>query len=76
MIREFINLRDRLANSQHHAFLKVEKILLDMLRTQNQEGIKDLVNKIYPEEDEIKWEKLRDNRDFSVLVWYECEEER
>ncbi|XP_059090610.1 N-alpha-acetyltransferase 25, NatB auxiliary subunit-like [Tigriopus californicus] len=76
-IREFVKLRDRLANSQHNLSLKTERILLDLLTetTKHAQTVQMMSYlEVDPNQDEIPWEKLVDNRDFQVSVSWEKSE--
>uniref|UniRef100_A0A8C7BPD0 N-alpha-acetyltransferase 25, NatB auxiliary subunit n=1 Tax=Neovison vison TaxID=452646 RepID=A0A8C7BPD0_NEOVI len=69
-IPEFIAFRNRLNNSLHFAQVRTERMLLDLLLEANistslAESIKSM--NLQPEEDDIPWEALRDNRDLNVF---------
>ncbi|KAM4710073.1 N-alpha-acetyltransferase 25, NatB auxiliary subunit [Discoglossus pictus] len=69
-IPEFIAFRNRLNNSLHFAQVRTERMLLDLLLEANissslEESIKSM--SLSPEEDDIPWKDLRDNRDLTVL---------
>ncbi|XP_049554576.1 N-alpha-acetyltransferase 25, NatB auxiliary subunit isoform X2 [Orcinus orca] len=69
-IPEFIAFRNRLNNSLHFAQVRTERMLLDLLLEANvstslAESIKSM--NLRPEEDDIPWEALRDNRDLNVF---------
>ncbi|KAM4052844.1 N-alpha-acetyltransferase 25, NatB auxiliary subunit [Anomaloglossus baeobatrachus] len=69
-IPEFIAFRNRLNNSLHFAQVRMERMLLDLLLDANistslEENIKSMC--LSPEEDDIPWKELRDNRDLTVL---------
>ncbi|KAM4809936.1 N-alpha-acetyltransferase 25, NatB auxiliary subunit [Rhinophrynus dorsalis] len=69
-IPEFIAFRNRLNNSLHFAQVRTERMLLDLLLEANissslEESIKAM--SLSPEEDDIPWKDLRDNRDLTVL---------
>uniref|UniRef100_A0A2K5I270 N-alpha-acetyltransferase 25, NatB auxiliary subunit n=1 Tax=Colobus angolensis palliatus TaxID=336983 RepID=A0A2K5I270_COLAP len=69
-IPEFIAFRNRLNNSLHFAQVRTERMLLDLLLEANistslAESIKSM--NLRPEEDDIPWEDLRDNRDLNVF---------
>ncbi|MEE6503871.1 hypothetical protein FKM82_004997 [Ascaphus truei] len=69
-IPEFIAFRNRLNNSLHFAQVRTERLLLDLLLEANissslEESIKSM--SLSPEEDDIPWKDLRDNRDLTVL---------
>ncbi|XP_030624427.1 N-alpha-acetyltransferase 25, NatB auxiliary subunit isoform X2 [Chanos chanos] len=70
-IPEFISFRSRLNNSLHFAQVRTERMLLDLLLEADissplEESVKSMG--LCPEEDDIPWENLRDNRDLTVLV--------
>ncbi|XP_048370358.1 N-alpha-acetyltransferase 25, NatB auxiliary subunit isoform X1 [Sphaerodactylus townsendi] len=69
-IPEFIAFRNRLNSSLHFAQVRIERMLLDLLLEANisvslEESIKSM--SLSPEEDDIPWKDLRDNRDLTVL---------
>ncbi|XP_062999880.1 N-alpha-acetyltransferase 25, NatB auxiliary subunit isoform X2 [Elgaria multicarinata webbii] len=69
-IPEFIAFRNRLNSSLHFAQVRTERMLLDLLLEANistslEESIKSM--SLCPEEDDIPWNDLRDNRDLTVL---------
>uniref|UniRef100_A0A8C3GLA0 N-alpha-acetyltransferase 25, NatB auxiliary subunit n=1 Tax=Cairina moschata TaxID=8855 RepID=A0A8C3GLA0_CAIMO len=69
-IPEFIAFRNRLNSSLHFAQVRTERMLLDLLLEANistslEESIKSM--SLSPEEDDIPWKDLRDNRDLTVL---------
>ncbi|XP_018425211.1 PREDICTED: N-alpha-acetyltransferase 25, NatB auxiliary subunit [Nanorana parkeri] len=69
-IPEFIEFRNRLNNSLHFAQVRTERMLLDLLLEANisstlEDSIKSMC--LIPEEDDIPWKDLRDNRDLTVL---------
>ncbi|XP_012518872.1 PREDICTED: N-alpha-acetyltransferase 25, NatB auxiliary subunit [Propithecus coquereli] len=69
-IPEFIAFRNRLNNSLHFAQVRTERMLLDLLLEANistslAESIKSM--NLRPEEDDIPWKDLRDNRDLNVF---------
>ncbi|XP_071999015.1 N-alpha-acetyltransferase 25, NatB auxiliary subunit isoform X2 [Engystomops pustulosus] len=69
-IPEFIAFRNRLNNSLHFAQVRTERMLLDLLLEANistslEENIRSM--SLNPEEDDIPWKELRDNRDLTVL---------
>ncbi|XP_053553147.1 N-alpha-acetyltransferase 25, NatB auxiliary subunit-like, partial [Bombina bombina] len=69
-IPEFIAFRNRLNNSLHFAQVRTERMLLDLLleadlSTSLEESVKSM--SLRPEEDDIPWKDLRDNRDLTVL---------
>ncbi|XP_043571489.1 N-alpha-acetyltransferase 25, NatB auxiliary subunit isoform X1 [Chiloscyllium plagiosum] len=70
-IPEFIAFRNRLNNSLHFAQVRIERMLLDLFLEANitnslEESIKAMG--ICPEEDDIPWDNLRDNRDLAVSI--------
>ncbi|XP_053135416.1 N-alpha-acetyltransferase 25, NatB auxiliary subunit isoform X2 [Hemicordylus capensis] len=69
-IPEFIAFRNRLNSSLHFAQVRTERMLLDLLLEANitmslEESIKSM--SLSPEEVDIPWDDLRDNRDLTVL---------
>nr|XP_033812407.1 N-alpha-acetyltransferase 25, NatB auxiliary subunit isoform X2 [Geotrypetes seraphini] len=69
-IPEFIAFRNRLNNSLHFAQVRTERMLLDLVLEANistslEESVKSM--SLSPEEDDIPWNDLRDNRDLNVL---------
>uniref|UniRef100_A0ABM5F1U7 N-alpha-acetyltransferase 25, NatB auxiliary subunit isoform X1 n=1 Tax=Pogona vitticeps TaxID=103695 RepID=A0ABM5F1U7_9SAUR len=69
-IPEFIAFRNRLNSSLHFAQVRTERMLLDLfleanISTSLEESIKSM--SLSPEEDDIPWSDLRDNRDLVVL---------
>ncbi|XP_028912141.1 LOW QUALITY PROTEIN: N-alpha-acetyltransferase 25, NatB auxiliary subunit [Ornithorhynchus anatinus] len=69
-IPEFIAFRNRLNSSLHFAQVRTERMLLDLLLEANistslEESIKSM--SLNPEEDDIPWKDLRDNRDLNVF---------
>ncbi|XP_063820433.1 N-alpha-acetyltransferase 25, NatB auxiliary subunit isoform X1 [Pseudophryne corroboree] len=69
-IPEFIAFRNRLNNSLHFAQVRTERMLLDLLLEANlSSSLEDSVRAmgLSPEEDDIPWKDLRDNRDLTVL---------
>ncbi|XP_077164926.1 N-alpha-acetyltransferase 25, NatB auxiliary subunit isoform X1 [Paroedura picta] len=69
-IPEFIAFRNRLNSSLHFAQVRIERMLLDLLLEANitmslEESIRSM--SLSPEEDDIPWNDLRDNRDLTVL---------
>lgn len=68
-LEEFMDFRERLSNSLHYTLISVESLLSDIVCwTHNQSMVIFKNMNIHPEEDRIKWDELRDNRDLSVLV--------
>ncbi|TRY53975.1 hypothetical protein DNTS_015538 [Danionella cerebrum] len=70
-IPEFIAFRNRLEHSLHFAQVRTERMLLDLfleadISSSLEESIKSM--SLCPEEDDIPWENLRDNRDLTVFV--------
>ncbi|KAM9329702.1 N-alpha-acetyltransferase 25, NatB auxiliary subunit [Gastrophryne carolinensis] len=69
-IPEFIAFRNRLNNSLHFAQVRIERMLLDLLLEANiSSSLEDSIKSmgLIPEEDDIPWKDLRDNRDLTVL---------
>uniref|UniRef100_A0A672KFD7 N-alpha-acetyltransferase 25, NatB auxiliary subunit n=1 Tax=Sinocyclocheilus grahami TaxID=75366 RepID=A0A672KFD7_SINGR len=70
-IPEFIAFRNRLDHSLHFAQVRTERMLLDLfleadISSPLEESVKSM--SLCPEEDDILWDSLRDNRDLTVLV--------
>uniref|UniRef100_A0A8C2E0G6 N-alpha-acetyltransferase 25, NatB auxiliary subunit n=1 Tax=Cyprinus carpio TaxID=7962 RepID=A0A8C2E0G6_CYPCA len=70
-IPEFIGFRNRLNHSLHFAQVRTERMLLDLfleadISSPLEESVKSM--SLCPEEDDIPWDSLRDNRDLTVLV--------
>uniref|UniRef100_A0A673JZD1 N-alpha-acetyltransferase 25, NatB auxiliary subunit n=1 Tax=Sinocyclocheilus rhinocerous TaxID=307959 RepID=A0A673JZD1_9TELE len=70
-IPEFIAFRNRLDHSLHFAQVRTERMLLDLfleadISSPLEESVK--LMSLCPEEDDILWDSLRDNRDLTVLV--------
>ncbi|XP_059400362.1 N-alpha-acetyltransferase 25, NatB auxiliary subunit isoform X3 [Carassius carassius] len=70
-IPEFIAFRNRLNHSLHFAQVRTERMLLDLfleadISSSLEESVKSMC--LCPEEDDIPWDSLRDNRDLTVLV--------
>ncbi|XP_059894485.1 N-alpha-acetyltransferase 25, NatB auxiliary subunit [Gadus macrocephalus] len=70
-IPEFIALRSRLNQSLHFAQVRTERMLLDLFLEADivlslEESVKSM--SLTPEEDDIPWDTLRDNRDLTVLT--------
>ncbi|XP_034781420.2 N-alpha-acetyltransferase 25, NatB auxiliary subunit-like isoform X2 [Acipenser ruthenus] len=70
-IPEFIAFRNRLNSSLHFAQVRTERMLLDLFLEANilsslEENIKSMG--LCPEEDDIPWNDMRDNRDLTVLA--------
>lgn len=70
-IPEFIAFRNRLNHSLHFAQVRTERMLLDLfleadISSPLEESVKAM--SLCPEEDDIPWDSLRDNRDLTVLV--------
>ncbi|KAM8961323.1 N-alpha-acetyltransferase 25, NatB auxiliary subunit isoform 2-T2 [Pelodytes ibericus] len=73
-IPEFIAFRNRLNNSLHFAQVRTERILLDLLLEADLSSSLDECVKsmsLTPEEDDIPWKDLRDNRDLTVLFTWD-----
>ncbi|XP_007490095.3 N-alpha-acetyltransferase 25, NatB auxiliary subunit isoform X2 [Monodelphis domestica] len=76
-IPEFIAFRNRLNNSLHFAQVRTERMLLDLLLEANistslEESVKSM--SLSPEEDDIPWKDLRDNRDLHVFFTWDPKE--
>ncbi|KAM5194655.1 N-alpha-acetyltransferase 25, NatB auxiliary subunit isoform 2-T2 [Mantella aurantiaca] len=75
-IPEFIEFRNRLNNSLHFAQVRTERMLLDLLLEAHissslEDSIKSMC--LIPEEDDIPWKDLRDNRDLLVLFNWDAD---
>ncbi|GAB0092928.1 Phagocyte signaling-impaired protein [Sergentomyia squamirostris] len=70
-LQEFMDFRDKLANSLHYSIISVEAILMEIAGYCGTLG-HNLSNfrsmRIHPDEDKIKWDHLTDNRDLAVVV--------
>ncbi|KAL4617229.1 N-alpha-acetyltransferase 25, NatB auxiliary subunit isoform X1 [Arapaima gigas] len=69
-IPEFIAFRSRLNRSLHFAQVRTERMLLDLfLEADLSSSLEDSVKSmgLCPEEDDIPWTDMRDNRDLTVL---------
>ncbi|XP_006821637.1 N-alpha-acetyltransferase 25, NatB auxiliary subunit-like [Saccoglossus kowalevskii] len=79
-IPEFVKFRQKLNNSLHYTTITVEKMISELLLEANANNLKfeDLIRymEINPEKDEIVWDELSDNRDFTLLVSYDSEEKQ
>ncbi|XP_048876335.1 N-alpha-acetyltransferase 25, NatB auxiliary subunit [Brienomyrus brachyistius] len=70
-IPEFIAFRSRLNRSLHFAQVRTERMLLDLfLEADLSSSLEDNVKSmgLCPEEDDIPWTDMRDNRDLTVLA--------
>ncbi|XP_036383509.1 N-alpha-acetyltransferase 25, NatB auxiliary subunit-like [Megalops cyprinoides] len=70
-IPEFIAFRNRLNRSLHFAQVRTESMLLDLfLEADISSSLEDSVKSLglCPEEDDIPWADMRDNRDLTVLT--------
>ncbi|XP_066545036.1 N-alpha-acetyltransferase 25, NatB auxiliary subunit isoform X2 [Amia ocellicauda] len=70
-IPEFIAFRNRLNRSLHFAQVRTERMLLDLFLEANilsslEENVKSMG--LCPEEEDIPWADMRDNRDLTVLT--------
>uniref|UniRef100_A0A667YVB7 N-alpha-acetyltransferase 25, NatB auxiliary subunit n=1 Tax=Myripristis murdjan TaxID=586833 RepID=A0A667YVB7_9TELE len=70
-IPEFIALRSRLNQSLHFAQVRTERMLLDLFLEADivlslEESVKAMG--LSPEEDDIPWDSIRDNRDLTVFT--------
>ncbi|CAB4062793.1 NAA25 [Lepeophtheirus salmonis] len=76
-IREFIKLRDRLANSINCATLTVEWMLIDIFTnaTNHSQAVRIISRwEVDPMKDDILWDDLHDNRDFKAMVSFDSQE--
>lgn len=75
-IQEFVELKERLENSLHFAMTTVDKMLLELSWCDSPTSLSNtLLNmRVQPQEDTIRWELLRDNRDLEVqslnIIYY------
>ncbi|KAJ8263493.1 hypothetical protein COCON_G00159500 [Conger conger] len=70
-IPEFIAFRNRLNRSLHFAQVRTESLLLDLFQEADvSSSLEDSVRSlsVSPEEQDIPWAELRDNRDLTVLT--------
>ncbi|KAG7476624.1 hypothetical protein MATL_G00084890 [Megalops atlanticus] len=70
-IPEFIAFRNRLNRSLHFAQVRTERMLLDLfMEADISSSLEDNVKSmgLCPEEDDIPWADMRDNRDLTVLT--------
>lgn len=71
-IEEFMDFRERLSNSLHFSLTSVEALLMELVglnTTQVPQSLLQFQNmQINPEEDNIKWDELSDNRDLTILL--------
>ncbi|XP_060764677.1 N-alpha-acetyltransferase 25, NatB auxiliary subunit isoform X3 [Neoarius graeffei] len=70
-IPEFIAFRNRLNNSLHFAQVRTERMLLDLfLEADISSTLEEILKSmsLCPEEDDIPWDNIRDNRDLTVFV--------
>ncbi|XP_059620887.1 phagocyte signaling-impaired protein isoform X2 [Phlebotomus argentipes] len=70
-LQEFMDFREKLANSLHYSLISVEAILMEIAgycgtMAHNLSSFRSM--RIHPEEDKIKWDQLTDNRDLAVVV--------
>ncbi|XP_055695660.1 phagocyte signaling-impaired protein isoform X1 [Lutzomyia longipalpis] len=75
-LQEFMDFREKLANSLHYSLISVEAILMEIAESSfvgycgtmahNMSSFRSM--RIHPEEDKIKWDHLTDNRDLAVVV--------
>ncbi|XP_034402615.1 N-alpha-acetyltransferase 25, NatB auxiliary subunit isoform X2 [Cyclopterus lumpus] len=73
-IPEFIALRNRLNQSLHFAQVRTERMLLDLFLEADivlslEESVKAM--SLCPEEDDIPWDTMRDNRDLTVFTCWD-----
>ncbi|XP_068562515.1 N-alpha-acetyltransferase 25, NatB auxiliary subunit isoform X1 [Cebidichthys violaceus] len=76
-IPEFIALRNRLNQSLHFAQVRTERMLLDLFLEADivlslEESVKAM--SLSPEEDDIPWDTMRDNRDLTVFTSWDPKE--
>lgn len=70
-LQEFMDFREKLANSFHYTYTSVEALLLEIVCFSG--DVRSTVQSfkhmnIHPEEDRITWDEISDNRDLSVIV--------
>ncbi|XP_065334806.1 N-alpha-acetyltransferase 25, NatB auxiliary subunit isoform X1 [Cloeon dipterum] len=72
-ISEFVEFRDRLHNSHHYTRCSVERMLSELLMPSTHEQALEAIGRmdITPSDDNIAWEKLRDNRDLDVIISFD-----
>lgn len=77
-IQEFIEFRDRLNDSLHFTFCTIEKMLHDLLWTQDYSQSKMTIKsmEVKPGVQKISWSKLQDNRDLNVIASFEPPEKQ
>uniref|UniRef100_H3D7N0 N-alpha-acetyltransferase 25, NatB auxiliary subunit n=1 Tax=Tetraodon nigroviridis TaxID=99883 RepID=H3D7N0_TETNG len=78
-IPEFIALRNRLNHSLHFAQVRTERMLLDLFLEADivlslEESVKAM--SLSPEEDDIPWDSMRDNRDLTVFTSWDPKDRR
>ncbi|XP_033227156.1 N-alpha-acetyltransferase 25, NatB auxiliary subunit isoform X2 [Belonocnema kinseyi] len=72
-IQEFVDLKERLEKSIHFATTTVDKMLIELTRSEDSSVFMSALGTMHiePSEDLIKWDLLRDNRDLEVIVGWE-----
>lgn len=70
-LQEFMDFREKLANSFHYTYTSVEALLLEIVCFSG--DVRSTIQSfkhmnIHPEEDRITWDEISDNRDLSVIV--------
>ncbi|KAK4877771.1 hypothetical protein RN001_010277 [Aquatica leii] len=68
---DFMDFREKLNNSFHYTMVAVDRIILNIVQCSS---IDNLYNtNILPKDNNIEWDKLRDNHDLSVYVSWDPE---
>ncbi|XP_012253045.2 N-alpha-acetyltransferase 25, NatB auxiliary subunit [Athalia rosae] len=72
-IQEFVELRKRLDNSLHFAMTTVDKMLLELSWCDSPTILSAMLAsmRIQPQQDSIRWNLIRDNRDLEVVIGWE-----
>ncbi|KAB0791042.1 hypothetical protein PPYR_02842 [Photinus pyralis] len=70
-LNDFMDFREKLNNSFHYTMVAVDRIILNIVQCTS---IDSLYNaNILPKDNNIEWEKLRDNHDLSVYISWDPE---
>lgn len=70
-LQEFMDFRERLSNSLHYSMVSVEALIQEIVcfNGSMQQNLAQFQNmRIEPNEDRIKYEELRDDRDMEVMI--------
>ncbi|XP_015437860.1 PREDICTED: N-alpha-acetyltransferase 25, NatB auxiliary subunit [Dufourea novaeangliae] len=72
-IQEFVELRERLENSFHFVMTTVDKMLLELSWCDSPTSLFSTINNMHiqPDEDSVRLNSLRDNRDLLVVCGWE-----